>query len=112
MYTEAKDGKDTITITNFRAVYPSKTVTGVVLDPSKTYYSTGGKGKFTFKILKNGASAEDFELQDTAVDTKPDPDPETNLVDVGQRRSNIKASGLKQPEQDVSNLGRKRRKPI
>lgn len=112
MYTDAKDGKDTITLTGFRAVYPSKTITGVVLDPSKTYYSTGNKGKFTFKILKNGAKPEDLEVQDIAVDTKPDPDPETNLVDVGQRRSNIKASGLKQPEQDVSNLGRKRRKPI
>jgi hypothetical protein len=112
MYTDAKDGKDTITLQGFRAVYPSTAVTGVVLDPSKTYYSTGGKGKFTFKILKNGAKAEEVGVEDNAVDTKPDPDSDTNLVDVGKRRSNIKASGLKQPDQDVSNLGRKRRKPI
>lgn len=112
VYTEAKESKDVITITGFRAIYPSKTVTGVLLDASKAYFSTGNKGNFTFKILKNGASVEDLEMQDNVVDTKPDPDPETNLVNISKRRSNIKASGLKQPEQDVSNLGRKRRKPI
>lgn len=112
MYTNAKEGKDTITITGFKTVYPSTAVTGVFLDPGKTYYSTGSKGNFTFNIMYNDATPEDLEAQENVVDTKPDPDPETNLVDVGKRRSDIKASGLKQPEQDVSNLGRKRRKPI
>ena len=83
-----------------------------VRNDGKSAFNTNSfsKGNFTFKILKNGAKAEDLDIQDTAVDTKPDPDPDTNLVDVGKRRSNIKASGLKQPEQDVANLGRKRRK--
>jgi hypothetical protein len=31
-------------------------VTGVKFSAGKTYYSTGIKGNFTFKILKNGAT--------------------------------------------------------
>ena len=57
MYTDTKDDSDTITVSNFTAVYPSQTVTGVLLDASKAYMSTQGKGNFTFEILKNGARA-------------------------------------------------------
>jgi len=55
MYTNCSETKDTISIDSFNAVYPSETVTGVLLDASKAYMSTQGKGNFTFKILKNGA---------------------------------------------------------
>jgi hypothetical protein len=55
MYTNCSESKDTISIDSFNAVYPSETVTGVLLDASKAYMSTQGKGNFTFKILKNGA---------------------------------------------------------
>lgn len=59
MYTNTSDTKDTITITKLEAVYPSQTVTGVLLDATKAYMSTQGKGNFTFKILKNGAKPQD-----------------------------------------------------
>ena len=59
MYTDTKDGADTITVTSLTAVYPSQTVTGVLLDASKAYMSTQGKGNFTFEILKNGAKPSD-----------------------------------------------------
>jgi len=55
MYTNTTDTPKTITITKLEAVYPSQTVTGVLLDASKAYMSTQGKGNFTFEILKNGA---------------------------------------------------------
>ena len=111
MYTEATETKDTITITGFTAVYPSETVTGVVLDASKAYMSTQGKGNFTFKILKNGATEKDMELADVETDTKPDPDPATNVIDYTPGRSNIKASDTKQnAPADASALGRKKRK--
>jgi hypothetical protein len=60
MYTDTADNKDTITITKLTAVYPSQTVTGVLLDASKAYMSTQGKGNFTFEILKNGAKPSDI----------------------------------------------------
>jgi hypothetical protein len=64
MYTDTKDSADTITITKLTAVYPSQTVTGVLLDASKVYFSTGGKGNYTFTILKNGARPEDVSPMD------------------------------------------------
>lgn len=77
MYTDTSVSGDTVTITKFTAVYPSKTVTGVLLDASKVYYSTGGKGNYTFTILKNGAAPEDVSVVDgVEVDTTPGPDPE------------------------------------
>lgn len=55
VYTTAKESDNRWTIEEFRTVFPSNTVTGVKFSASKTYYSTGIKGNFTFKILKNGA---------------------------------------------------------
>lgn len=55
VYTIARESGDNWTIENFKTVYPSDTVTGVKFSASKTYYSTGIKGNFTFKILKNNA---------------------------------------------------------
>lgn len=112
MYTEAKETKDTIEITGFRAVYPSETVTGVLLDAAKAYMSTQGKGNFTFKILKNGAAEKDLAMLDAETDTKPDPDPDTNLVDYEPRRSDIKASdrARRKAPGDARALGRARRR--
>jgi hypothetical protein len=110
MYTEASETKDTISITGFTAVYPSETVTGVVLDASKAYMSTQGKGNFTFKILKNGASEKDMDLTNIETDTKPDPGPD-GVVNYQPARTNIKAADTKQKApDDVEALGRKRRK--
>jgi hypothetical protein len=64
VYTNTSVSADTITITKMDAVYPSKTVTGVYLDASKVYFSTGGKGNFTFTIMKNGATEQDVNPMD------------------------------------------------
>lgn len=53
VYTEAKQSGDNIEITNFKTVFPAELATGVELSAQKTYYSTGCKGKLTFKIHKN-----------------------------------------------------------
>ena len=85
VYTNTSVSADTITITKMDAVYPSKTVTGVYLDASKVYFSTGGKGNFTFTIMKNGATEKDVnpmdpvdEPDDTRTTTTADLDAETN----------------------------------
>ncbi len=67
MYTTTSETKDTISIDSFTAVYPSETVTGVLLDASKAYMSTQGKGNFTFKILKNGEKDLPSEVEATPV---------------------------------------------
>jgi hypothetical protein len=50
MYTDTTDSADSITITKLTAVYPSQTVTGVLLDASKAYMSTQGKAILHLKF--------------------------------------------------------------
>lgn len=100
-------------VLSFQSKYPGEAVTGVLLDASKSYMSTQGKGNFVFNVLRNGATAKDMAIQDVEVDTAPDPDPATGTVDldqITQARSKIKAA----PEPEVKygspkTLGRKRR---
>ena len=119
MYTDTSDGKDTITVTKLTAVYPSQTVTGVLLDASKVYFSTGGKGNYTFTILKNGAKPQDVSPVDgvdsiepgtgSAVKDTDDLDAETDrqrLKGPGARAAKVKA----EPKTDAATLGRERRR--
>ena len=61
VYTKASEKGDQWTLDDFNTKWPSDTVTGVSFSASKTYYSTGIKGNFTFKILRNGAKDIDDE---------------------------------------------------
>jgi hypothetical protein len=63
VYTKAKASSSTWTLEEFNTVYPSDTIKGVYLSASKTYYSTGIKGNFTFRISKGGDNKDD--TQDT-----------------------------------------------
>lgn len=49
-YTQSSAGKDTITLSGFNTVFPSKVASGVTLSSEKNYYNTDNKGKFTFVI--------------------------------------------------------------
>jgi len=111
MYTEASETADIISITGFRAVYPSDTVSGVLLDASKAYMSTQGKGNFTFKILKNGAKEADL-LDPVANDLADEPTVKSSTVDLDQvtsQRSNVKAGGNEKLGTEKA-LGRKRQR--
>jgi hypothetical protein len=114
MYTEATEGKDTISITGFRAIYPSETITGVMLDASKAYMSTQGKGNFTFKILKNGAKESDLNPVDNQQD-EPAAPAKTTTADLDaytQKSSGLKASagGVEKKLGSEKTLGRKRQR--
>ena len=114
MYTNTTDSPDTITVTKLEAVYPSQTVTGVLLDATKAYMSTQGKGNFTFKILKNGAKPQDVNDIDgmdsletgPSVDTR---DPE-HLDRATQQRSSIKAAPAPEKLGTKQSLGRDRQR--
>jgi hypothetical protein len=56
VYTTASENGEKWTIEKFNTKWPSDTVTDVKFSASKTYYSTGIKGNFTFKILENNAA--------------------------------------------------------
>lgn len=123
MYTNTTDSKDTITITKLEAVYPSQTVTGVLLDATKAYMSTQGKGNFTFKILKNGAKPEDVNSAEDTDSLEPDAQEEPAKTDVDdldavtQKRARLRGPGVKtarepEPDFDEKTLGRARRKKV
>lgn len=103
MYTNTTTSGDTITITKLTAVYPSQTVTGVVLDASKVYFSTGGKGNYTFTILKNGAKASDVNPMDSEDDLgTPVKTSTADLDKVTTKRSGLKAAAGGIAEEDVA----------
>lgn len=64
VYTSASERGEDWVLEKFTTIWPSTNVTGVMFSASKTYYSTGIKGNFTFKILQNGAKATVDEIDD------------------------------------------------
>ena len=115
MYTDTSATDETITITKLTAVYPSKTVTGVLLDASKVYFSTGGKGNYTFTILKNGAKDTNVNPMDSVDTTGAGSEPAStdDLDKVTQKRftgPGAKAAARSDKIKDTPDvLGRKRR---
>ena len=107
-YTRASQKAGTIVLDEFDFDYPCEAVTGVLLSAKKPYYSTGIKGNFTFQILKNGATAQEVEIEDNEVDTKPDMD----LDAIDQQRADVTARsrGADRSPGDEKTLGRKRRR--
>ena len=84
---------DTIVMKPFHVIYPSVAVTNVELSADKTFYSTGSKGNFTFKILYNGATdIDDLDDSDAEVNATPAQTPTQDLDAVTQQRSGLKAS--------------------
>jgi hypothetical protein len=61
VYTKASEGKGKWTLQEFNTVYPGESIKGVYLSSGKTYYSTGIKGNYTFKIDKGSGKPKDDE---------------------------------------------------
>lgn len=107
VYTHAKQKGNNIILEAFDVHYPSQAVTDVLLSAEKGYFSSGNRGIFVFKILKNGATESEVDVEDKKTDTKPDVD----LDKLDRARTSIKASSASaQADADDQNiLGRKRR---
>jgi hypothetical protein len=119
MYTDTSDTKDTITVTKLTAVYPSQTVTGVLLDASKAYMSTQGKGNFTFEILKNGAKPGSSNPIDGVEGPNGEQEPaalDNDSLDQVGKEPRLKGPGARaarqavEPNFDASATGREKRK--
>ncbi len=63
VYTKAKEKGGSWTLDEFNTVYPGDSIKGVYLSAGKTYYSTGIKGNYTFKIDKGQGKPKDTEEQ-------------------------------------------------
>lgn len=116
LYTTVSQRGDQFVI-NMTAKYPAEAVTGVLLDPQKVYYSSGNKGNFTFKILKNGAKETDVnpaDPVDTGTYQQPDQAPDLDQEVERQRLTGpgVRAARLAQraPQDSEKVLGRARRR--
>jgi len=106
VYTQATETADEWIINSFNTVWPSKTVTGVKFSASKTYYSTGIKGNFTFKILRNGARDVDDDRSTDPVFQAAAPATEVPSVVSGKRPEIVNPKSEKSKTGDI---GRQRR---
>lgn len=107
VYTKAKEGKDSWTLEEFQTVYPGESIKGVYLSASKTYYSTGIKGNFTFKIDKGTGVPKDDEAATTAPVSKEKPVNKKAVSDVFKKAQGREVS---LPKDQPENTGRERRK--
>lgn len=103
VYTKATEKGDQWTLVDFNTKWPSDTVTGVSFSASKNYFSTGIKGNFTFKILRNGAKDVDDERSSEPA-LEPSKVAAPNVVT--GKRVNIRP-GRAEPSPD--NIGREKR---
>ena len=113
IYTISSVKNDVILLERFNAVYPSNTVTGVMMRADKSYMSTQGKGNLVFKVLKNGATDEETEVEtDAAAPETSDAPARTSAADldaVTDRRSDVTAAPSAALG-DKESLGRARRR--
>ena len=87
------------TLNKFTSKWPGSLISQITLDPTKAYYSTGIKQKYTFSV--NADKSKQDDPQSAQVDIA---DPDTEF-----KRSDIKASRTKEPAGSEKVLGRKRR---
>ena len=117
MYTYTSHNDKTITISKLEAKFPSDTVSGVLLDASKVYFSTGGKGNFTFTIMKNGATEKDVNPMDPVDDLGDDAPAAVSAADLDAESEKPRLAGPgarasrtnNEPRMDRATLGRERR---
>lgn len=108
VYTKATEGKETWKLTSFDTVYPGDSIKGVYLSAGKTYYSTGIKGNFTFKIDRGEGKPKKEENNEvsTSFSDEDFADKASDIVNLKHDNSKIKPTSIS----DVGDVGRKKRK--
>lgn len=109
VYTKAKEGKGQWTLNEFGTEYPGKSTKGVYLSAGKTYYSTGIKGNYTFKIDRGEGKPKDDEGGEGTVRTKRAPSEKEfakKATDVALGRGN---TAFDKEPRSMGNVGRKKR---
>lgn len=107
VYTKAKEKNGKWALDEFNTVYPGDSIKGVYLSAGKTYYSTGIKGNFTFKIDKGQGKPKDDEAIDVGRHKRIPSEKEfaKKAADIALGRSNAE---LSKPN-NVGNVGREKR---
>jgi hypothetical protein len=103
VYTKAKEGKTEWILQSFDTVYPGESIKGVYLSAGKTYYSTGIKGNYTFKLDKGAGVAK--EKLDSSPSTLGAAD-----VDLATASQTITGGPAKKDTPKTLGVGRTRRR--
>jgi hypothetical protein len=110
MYTKAKESKGQWTLGEFDTVYPGDSIKGVYLSASKTYYSTGIKGNYTFKIDKGQGKPKDEPSTDVPGREKRTPtekDFAKKAADIALGKN--RDTAIDKTPNSMGNVGRKKR---
>ena len=105
VYTKASEKNGKWILEEFNTVYPGESIKGVYLSAGKTYYSTGIKGNYTFKIDKGSGKPKDDEVTPSA-DIGPTDD---EFATKASSIVNPKRREPKQQPKPVGDVGRKKR---
>lgn len=103
VYTKAKEGKEEWTLQAFDTVYPGESIKGVYLSAGKTYYSTGIKGNYTFKIDKGSGVAKEKMADAPAAVGVSD-------VDLAKAATKITGGASVASNKDTPGVGRTKRR--
>ena len=99
VYTKVSARGQQWTLQKFTSKWPGSLISDISLDPSKGYYSTGIKQKFTFSVNPTKKTLDDPQSAHADIDSPG----------LKQKRSSVKAYRPEQPVGTEKNLGRKRR---
>lgn len=102
VYTKAKEGKTEWVLQDFNTVYPGESIKGVYLSAGKTYYSTGIKGNYTFKIDKGSGIAKEKMADDPQAVGVPD-------IDLARAAAQITGEPSIRKQDEPTGVGRKKR---
>lgn len=94
VYTDAVDKEGQFVVRKYTAKFPSTAVAGVQFYSGKTYYSSGVKGNFTFKLYSQEGQ-QDAELD--AAPSRPEAEIDADIADVVDRHVNIRPPGTVEP---------------
>lgn len=107
VYTKAKEKGNEWILNEFDTEYPGESTKGVYLSASKTYYSTGIKGNFTFKIDRGSGKPKDDESnidvgRAKRIPTEKEFTKKADDIALGKKSSEYKTK-------EVGNVGREKR---
>lgn len=111
VYTKAKEKGNQWILNEFDTEYPGESTKGVYLSAGKTYYSTGIKGNYTFKIDRGqGKPKEEPNVDGPGREKRIQPE-----LDLAKKSADIALGKVKNTAFDkepnaVGNVGREKRK--
>jgi hypothetical protein len=110
VYTDAKEKTGKWVLNEFGTEWPSNSTKGVYLSASKTYYSTGIKGNYTFKIDRGqGKPKEEPNVDSPGREKRISPQQDLSKKSADIALGKAKNTALDKEPKSMGNVGREKR---